>query len=236
MAPFVLFGPSHIAAMLLTVAVAVALIALVRLWAEARDTIRWALAALLTGVWAWWYVLAWHRGWLTIGDSLPMNLCDWATVATIIALLRPSQQAYELAYFWALGGTLQGMITPDTPFDFPEVRFVIFFIYHGAIIAGVLFLTFRMHYRPWLRSIPRVALCSIGYLIAAGAVDAALGTNYGFLRAKPAQLTLFAALSPWPYYIPELVLIGFLSAAILYAPWFVADRLRGRPVLALPNP
>ena len=221
--PFILFGPSHIAAMAMTLALAASLAGLARIRQSLQAAIRWALATLLIGVWAWWYVLAWHRGWLTIGDALPMNLCDWATIATIAALVYPNQKAYELAYFWALGGTLQGMITPDTPYDFPEVRFVIFFVYHGGIIAAVLFLTFGLHYRPWLRSIPRVAVWSIAYLIAAAAVDAALGTNYGFLRAKPAQLTLFAALSPWPYYIPELVLIGLLSAAILYAPWWVAD-------------
>lgn len=232
MAPFVLFGPSHLAALALTLAVAGALVMAARARNEMQGPIRWTLAALLVGVWGWWYVVAWQRGWLTVGDALPMNLCDWATIATIVALIRPNQQAYELAYFWALGGTAQGMITPDTPFDFPEVRFVIFFVYHGAIIAGVLFLTFGMRYRPWLRSIPRVALWSIVYLIAAGAVDAAFGTNYGFLRAKPVQVTLFAVLSSWPYYIPELVLLGVIFAAILYAPWFLADRLRGTRVIA----
>jgi hypothetical protein len=32
-----------------------------------------------------------------------------------------------------------------------------------------------------------------------------------------------------------LVLTALTSAAILYAPWLVADRLHGRPVLASPR-
>lgn len=227
MTPFVLFGPSHLAALALTFALPAALAVAARRHPSARAPIRWSLAAMLLGVWLWWYALAWQRGWLTIGDALPMNLCDWATIATIVTLLRPNQKSYELAYFWALGGTVQGMITPDTPYDFPEVRFLIFFVYHGGILTAVLYLTFGCRLRPWPPSIPRVVAWSLVYFCAAAAVDAALGTDYGFLRAPPAQASVFNFLSPWPYYIPELVGLGLISAAVYYAPWFIADRLRG---------
>jgi len=227
MTPFVLFGSSHLIALGLTLAVATALVVIVRQHAPADPPIRYTLGLMLLGVWAWWYVLAWSRDWLTIGDALPMNLCDWATIATLVTLFYPNQRSYELAYFWALGGTVQGMLTPDTPYDFPEVRFLIFFVYHGGIIAAVLYLTFGLRLRPWLQSLLRVVLWSFVYLIAAGATDLLLGTNYGFLRAKPAQVTLFDFLSPWPRYITELIALGFLSAALYYLPWFIADRLRG---------
>jgi len=226
MAPFVLFGRSHLIASLLSLVVPAALVALTRANQKLDKPIRWMFAALLIGVWIWWYVLAYGRGWLTFGDALPMNLCDWATIVTIATLLVPNQKTYDLAYFWALGGTIQGMITPDTPYDFPEVRFVIFFVYHGGIIAAVLYLTFGSRLRPWAKSIPRVIGWSFFYLVAAGAVNIALGTNYGFLRAAPEHDSLFRFLSPWPWYIPELIALGFLSAAIYYAPWFIADRIR----------
>jgi hypothetical integral membrane protein (TIGR02206 family) len=226
--PFVLFGRSHLIAMALTLALSGALIAAGR-WQRAADApIRTCLAALLTGDWVWWYWIGWRHGWLTLGDALPMNLCDWATIVTILALVVPRQRPYELAYFWALGGTLQGMITPDTPYDFPEVRFLNFFIYHGGIIASVLYLTFGTGLRPVLRSIPRVIAWSLVYLFAAGVVDFALGTNYGFLRAKASGETLFAFMPPWPWYIPVLIALGFASAAIYYLPWAIADRLRPR--------
>ena len=138
MTPFALFGRSHLTALVLSLIIPAALVALTGATRRVEAPIRWILAAILIGVWVWWYVLAYHRGWLTIGDGLPMNLCDWATIATIVALLHPNQKAYELSYFWALGGTVQGMITPDTPYDFPEARFLIFFVYHGGIIAAVL--------------------------------------------------------------------------------------------------
>jgi hypothetical protein len=31
----------------------------------------------------------------------------------------------------------------------------------------------------------------------------------------------------WPYYLPVVVVLGALSTLICYAPFFLADRLRG---------
>jgi len=228
MNPFVPFGPSHLIALALSLILPVVLVVAVRAWPRADRPIRYAFTLILLGVWAWSYVLAWHRGWLTVGDALPLNLCDWATIATLVTLVRPNQKSYELAYFWALGGTLQGMITPDTPYDFPEVRFVIFFVYHGGIIAAVLYLTFGLHFRPWPRSLRRVVLWSFVYFFAAALTDYALGTNYGFLRAKPSQASLYDWMPPWPTYIGVVIVLGFVTAAIYYAPWFIADRIRAR--------
>ncbi|HEX3653588.1 MAG TPA: TIGR02206 family membrane protein [Rhizomicrobium sp.] len=228
MTPFVLFGPFHLIAMALSLAAGAALVVVKRQRPAADGPIRYTLGLILLGVWILWYVLAWHRGWLTIGDALPMNLCDWATIATLVTLFRPKPKSYDLAYFWVLGGTVQGMLTPDTPYDFPEARFLIFFLYHGGIVAAVLYLTFGLRLRPQPRSLPRVILWSFAYLIVAGVTDVLLGTNYGFLRAKPAYLTLFDFMPPWPWYIPELIALGFFSAAIYYAPWFIADRIADR--------
>lgn len=224
MKPFVLFGPSHLIAMALSLAVPAALVVLARRRPRSDVFIRTAFAVLLIGTWLAWYAVAWRHGWLTVGDALPMNLCDWATIATVAALWRADQKSFDLAYFWALGGTVQGMLTPDTPFDFPEVRFLIFFAYHGGIIAAVVYLVFGRGLRPWPGSLLRVVAWSLGYLVTAGAVDAALGTNYGFLRAKPANVSLFALMPSWPQYVPVLVALGFVSLALWYAPWFIADR------------
>jgi len=228
MNPFVPFGPSHLVALALSLIVPAALVAAVRAYPRVDRPIRYGLTLILLAAWTEWYILAARRGWLTLGDELPMNLCDWASLATLVTLVWPNQRSYELAYFWALGGTLQGMITPDAPYDFPEVRFIIFFVYHGGIIAAVLYLTFGLRQRPWPQSLSRVILWSFVYLLAAVLTDYFLGTNYGFLRAKPAQASLYDFMPPWPYYIGVVIVLGFVSTAIYYAPWFIADRIGAR--------
>jgi hypothetical integral membrane protein (TIGR02206 family) len=222
--PFVFLGASHLTAMALTVAVPLALAAVTRAREAYAQHIRWGLAALLAINWIGWMLLLYEKGWLGIGNAIPLNLCDWATVATLVALMKPTQKTYELAYFWALCGTLQALITPDCVYDFPDAQFTLFFVYHGGIIAAVIYLTTGLKMRPYLMSIVRVTAWTLLYGAAAGLADWRLGTNYGFLRAKPDHLTLLDYMSPWPWYLPELLVAGVLFMLFWYLPFAVADR------------
>ena len=106
--PFVFFGTAHVAAIALAFAVPVLLAVAVRTSGNAALTnaIRWVFAVELIATYALWYWLLFARGWFGIGSALPMHLCDWAAIAVIVTLLWPNQRSYELAYFWALIGTL----------------------------------------------------------------------------------------------------------------------------------
>jgi hypothetical integral membrane protein (TIGR02206 family) len=227
--PFVLFGQQHMAVIGLTLAVPAVLAGVKRRALPDSDTLfRWLFAAVLIGTWIAWYVLFIARDWLGTGNEFPMNLCDWATVALIVTLIRPNQKAYELAYFWALAGTTQGLVTPDVTYAFPEPQFIVFLLGHGAIIAAVLYLTFGTGMRPVPASLPRVMIWSLVYAAAASLTDWLLGVNYGFFRAKPGHATFYDLLPDWPYYIPITILIGFAAVFALYVPWFIADKLRRR--------
>lgn len=226
---FVLFGPSHQAAIALTLAVPLVMALAARhehLGRQADRMTRIGLGVLLILGWVVFLTVNGARGELALERSLPMHLCDWAQVALIIALFTRNQFAYELGYFWGLGGTLQGVITPSIYYDFPDPQFIFFFIQHGGIIAGLLYLTLGSRMRPTLKSLLRVVLASLAYLAVAGLVDWLLGVNYGFLREKPAGQNLLTLLSPWPWYIPQLVLIGMLSVVIYYLPFALADGLK----------
>lgn len=225
-APFILFGPAHLIALALGVAVPLLLALWVRR-SRARDHgVRLLLAALLAAGWLGWYAMLWARGWLAAGNALPLNLCDWAQAALIVALLSRNQRAYELGYFWGLGGTLQGVITPDLPSGFPDLQFLLFMLDHAGLIAVVLYLTWGSGMRPVASSLPRVILATLFYVAIAGIADYMLGTNYGFLRGKGDHVSLLTWLAPWPWYIGELVAIGLMSVAIYYAPFWLWDRFK----------
>ena len=187
-----------------------------------------AFAAALLVTWIVWYWLIAARGWISEQTTLPMNLCDWATIATLVTLIWPNQRSYELGYFWAMSGTLQALLTPELYYDFPDPRFVIFFAFHGGTIAAVLFLTFAQSMRPYPSSLPRVTAWSLLYLVAALAVNWLFGTNFGYLNAKPTTPSLLDMMGPWPIYVIELGGVGFLHLLVLYAPFFVADRFNRR--------
>lgn len=222
--PFTPFGAPHLIVLALTVAAPLLLAALVRFCRLPLDrSARLFFAVFLAGGLICWWVLSLQRGWVAPVDALPLQLCDWAVIVLIAALLTRNQFAYELGYFWGLGGTLQGLITPALTDGFPTPQFLLFFVQHGGVIAALLYLTLGTGLRPRASSLPRVAIATLFYAAVAGFADWWLGTNYGFLRVKPPGTTLLSFMSPWPWYIPELVAVGILSLMIYYLPFAVAD-------------
>jgi hypothetical integral membrane protein (TIGR02206 family) len=185
--------------------------------------IAWIFAVAIAGVWIAWYIVFMRQGWINLGNALPLDLCSWAAIATVTALVSRHQRAYELAWFWAMAGTVQGIVTPDIPDDFPAFRFIEFSTFHGGIIAGVLFLTLGCGMRVYPRSIPRVIGWSLAYMVAAGLADWLLKVNYGFLRAKPGHASLYDLMPAWPWYIPVVVVLALLAVLICYLPFFIAD-------------
>jgi hypothetical integral membrane protein (TIGR02206 family) len=231
--PFHPFGPSHWIAMALMLAAAAALILARRVFQGSTfdKAVRWTLAAFLLADWIAYLVMFYRNGWLVLGNVLPLNLCDWATIAVVVTLLHPNQKSFELSYFWALAGTLLASITPDLAYDFPDPRFIFYFLYHAIIIASVLYMAAALGMRPVAGSLRRVIVWTLAYIAVAGTADWLLGTDYGFLRAKPGVATVFDAMPPWPWYIAVSFVIGVGAMLLLHAPYFIADRAhRPQPI------
>jgi hypothetical integral membrane protein (TIGR02206 family) len=232
--PFVMFGPAHQVAIALAFAVPVVLALLVRMANNETlyRVVRFLFAAELIATYVIWIWLLYARGWMAVGNILPMHLCDWAAIATIITLIRPNQKTYELAYFWALSATLQATLTPELALGWPDWRFIVFFGFHCGVIAAVLYMTLGMKMRPYLKSIPRAIGWTLFYGVCAGLVDWIFDVNFGFLHGKSKDPSVLDLLAPWPYYIAELVPIGIAFILVLYLPFFIADRFsqrRSRP-------
>lgn len=159
-------------------------------------------------------------------DALPLHMCDVSAIAAIVALLGRKQIAFEMAYFWALGGTLQAMLTPDLKFDFPDVRFLAFFIAHGVTLVAVAFLALGLRMRPYPISLLRIFILGNVYVVIVGVADWFTGRNYGYLHAKPLHASLLDYLGPWPWYILSLEAMAVVSYLVYYAPFFIMDRMR----------
>lgn len=225
---FVLFGGWHLAILFVTAALPLAL----ALWARRAGTpaVGTRIAVTLAGILLLDRVLA--LGWAChVGkiarwpDVLPMHLCDWATFVVVGALLTGGQRAYETAYFWGLAGTLQAVLTPDTKEAFPSVLFLSFFVGHCGIIVGVLFLTWGRGRRPGPGSVWRAVGWSQVYLVGAGVTNWLMGTNFGYLAAKPVNASLLDLFAPWPWYVLELEVLSVILYGLLYVP-FLGRRVR----------
>jgi hypothetical integral membrane protein (TIGR02206 family) len=226
-ASFLRFGPAHLSVIVLTVVTPLVLSAIVRCCGNvvAARIIAWSLAALLVGSEILRIVLLARDHQLTTDTAAAVYLCDWAAIAAVVTLIYPNQWTYEICYFWALAGTLQALLTPDLLEGFPAPRFISFFALHGGVIASVLYMTLGIGMRPFPLSIVRALAWSTVYLATAVAANAIFGTNYGYLRAKPAHPSLLDYMAPWPFYIGQLALLAIVSCLICYAPFFIVDRL-----------
>jgi len=222
------FGLAHLIVMALTISLPFVLAAFVRKsrWARSERIIARLFAVLLLANYVGYEIylaltegLAWQK-------ALPFQLCDWAMVAIIVALLTGRERWLEVAYFWGIGGTLQAIITPDLKYAFPDVRFLTFFIAHSGIVVAIAFMMIVKRFRPHWFSIVRTFAWSELYFVIAITVDLLTGENYGYLLHKPAAASLLDALSDHRVvYILQMHLLALVFFVVLYLPFALYDMI-----------
>ncbi len=209
-----IFGADHLAAL---VAVALAGVLVVR--RPVGPTLLRCLALLLIMAELIDPIVLYSRAELSLANALPLELCDLAAFATIVALWTRRQTAFEFAWFWGLSGTLQALLTPTLAEGFPSADYFRFVLLHGVVIVGALALVGRgMRLRGGAG--PGVYLVTAIYAAVLMGINFAIDANYMFLRYKPkgSVLELFG---PWPWY---LFGAAGIAAAIF---WLLARVARG---------
>jgi len=212
-----LFGLAH-----LSIVISVPVCAAGLAWIGRRKPaiarwIRFTIAALLTfnGIWWDWYRFSALR--VRLPQGLPLELCDISLWLTIYSLVRLRQRSFELAYYWGLGGAAMATLTPDLLAPLSSVSSINFFARHGGLIVAILFLLWSRLVCPRPRSW-RFAFCALNlYAVPVALFDFLFGTNYLYLRNKPASASLLNAMGTWPLYIfsaDVLALLMFLAMAI----------------------
>lgn len=214
------FGLDHIAVLAFGVAATLVLVFGGRGIRRIRDDriVRYGVASVLalTGG------TAWARN---IADGLivfPFHLCDVALATMVWALVRPKDRLVsELAFYWALSGSTQAILTPDLVQAFPSFRWISFFLLHIGLILSALYLSVRDHFILPPASIGRAWIATNIYAVIAGLLNWKLGTNFGFLARKPTNPSILDYLGPWPYYIIvcEGVALVLFSACYCCARW-----------------
>ena len=194
-----LFGPAH----LVTLAVVAAVCAAVpsaarRLPAPWPDRLARGLALFL---------LLWRAAEVTVRstvygmpwiDQLPLHLCGILVFVCAWMLWSRSYAVYEVTWFWAVGGTLQALLTPDLPVGFPHPGYLAFFVTHGTLVLSAVYATVVWGYRPRPVSIVKAWAWLNVYALLVAPVNLLLGTNYLFLRHKPEAASLLDLLPPGP--------------------------------------
>jgi hypothetical integral membrane protein (TIGR02206 family) len=203
-----------------------------------RRAICWGLAALLLLAAALAEVHRVYFGIWTLGESLPLHLCDIglfvvaATLAGAGARRTPSrvwQRCFECAFVWGLGGTLQAVLTPDVDDGALNALCLRYFVAHGGILVGVFVLTFGLRLRMERGAAGRVWLVTLLVALVVGPLDWLLGANYMYLLGPPEHPSILDALGRWPWpYLPGLVLLATGLILLCYTPFWLLAAVRSR--------
>jgi hypothetical integral membrane protein (TIGR02206 family) len=221
--PFRLFGPTHLIALTLVIAVNVSLFFWRGPSEDAKRRFRIALAAALLvdeALLHLWYV---SNGLWTPQLMLPFHLCAALIYLSAAMLLTRHQRLYEFCYLLGVSGATQALLTPDTPYEFPCWRFISMFVSHGSIVTAALYMTVVEGFRPTWASLPRALLALGLYAIPVYALNSLIGSNYLFINGKPTTASLIDALPAWPWYLPILGVIAAVMMTLIYLPFAVKD-------------
>jgi len=218
-APLRLFGLVHISILVAVPLFAAIFTALHRKLAPGSKIPHQLFAALLFLSSAMYYGYFAVHGQLTFPAHLPLELCDFSLWLVIISMLTLKPAVFDLAYYWALAGATQSLLTPNLPRNASTYLTVQFFLDHGLIVAGVLYLVWSRQLRPRPGSVAR-SMIALNILAAViGTFDAIYKTDYMFLRAKPVTVSLLTFLGPWPWYIASEEAVGVTLFLLLYHPF-----------------
>jgi hypothetical integral membrane protein (TIGR02206 family) len=127
---------------------------------------------------------------------------------------------YAILYFWGLGLSAQGLITPNLRQGPAAPSFWIYWIRHAEIVGAAAYVVIVHRYRPSWRDCGLAVGAGLAYVAAMLAVDVTFGWNYGFVgNGLPDQPSLLDFFGPWPWRVAVLVVLASLVMALLTLPW-----------------
>ena len=216
MPAFDLFGPSHLTALALTLLACVAMIRVspTLVVSPIARAMAYALLVLVI-VKPILYIFVYDWPWT---NSLPLALCRINEFLVIYMLLKRSYRVFEIAYFLAIG-SIFALLTPDLPVDFPDLRFLLFFVSHGLSVVAVLYGISGYGFRPTLRSVGRVFVFLASYTVLIAILNVLLDANYLFLMQKPEGASILDYLGPWPIYVFAMIGVAVVLCLLCYLPF-----------------
>jgi len=215
-APFVAYGPSHLAAIAVLVAGILAFLAFGR-WTRRRFDRAFAVVIVVIAVPV--QLLQFTPEEWDLQTSLPLQLCDWAWLVAAIALWSRSRLAATITYLWGLTLTSQAVLTPALTTAFPGLRWWMFWALHLLVVWAAIHVVWGMKLHPTWTTYAQTALITLTWLFVTLRFNVLVGTNYGYLNGKPAQPSALDLLGPWPMYVVAEIVIVLAGWALLTWPW-----------------
>ena len=177
-----------------------------------------------------------HTERFSASRSLPLHVCDVTLLLVPAVLVFNWRPARVILYYFGLGLSTQGFITPDLHEGPSYWPFWSFWMLHFLVVGTSLYDVAARGFRPTWRDLRFAIIVSLGYVAVLLPIDVVFGWNYGYVGpSKPEQPTLIDVLGPWPWRVPVMVGMGFLVFTLMTLPWRIAAK-RASAASASPLP
>src|SRR5690625_5699357 len=118
-----------------------------------------------------------------------------------IMLLTKNKSLFEVFYFIALAGAFQAIVTPDLNFDFPQFRYIQFFLDHFLLIAAPLMMISLYDFKVTHRSIIKSFLTLNGIAAIVFCINHIFSFNYMILSHKSNSAIFLDLLCQYTFYL-----------------------------------
>jgi hypothetical integral membrane protein (TIGR02206 family) len=229
--PFPAFGAGHMVMLaLLAFATAIACAAGVR-WRDTAGLRRaeriagWLMLAVYVTATIYWLLPANFH----IAVSIPVHMCDMTGLLAPLVLLTRVHLFRTLLYFWGLGLSSQGVLTPILDHGPEHVTFYLYWLVHLSIIGTAVYDLVARRYRPAFRDcLLAIGWCAV-WLALVLAVNLTYGVNYGYVgNITPDRPTAIDALGPWPLRVYKMIVAVLALFVGMWLPWAIAGRRQQR--------
>lgn len=161
-------------------------------------------------------------------DSWPIHLCDYAAWLIAVAMLSPMRWPRTLLFFWGLGLSTQGFLTPTVGTGVLSAEYWVFWIQHLGVVGGAVYLAAVNGYRPSLRDLRFAIAATLVLVFFMIWLNREAGTNYMYLGdSLPEKPTILDALGDYPGRLGWIVLLGALGIVLTYLGSEAVHRVAG---------
>ncbi|MBX3321884.1 MAG: TIGR02206 family membrane protein [Phycisphaeraceae bacterium] len=165
------------------------------------------------------FALVWRNlpGNFDMQEALPLQLCRVVAWACAIAMITRARWALSLTFFWGLGLSSMGFITPVVRTGPVSVSFWLFWAAHVQIVGIALYQIIVHGYGPWPRDLRFAVIASVVYVAVVVPVNLMLNVDYGYLGASAYDRTTLAGrMGAFPLRAVKMVAMGMVWMLLLY--------------------
>lgn len=168
-----------------------------------------------------------YLGKWSLQSSLPLQMCAMAAWLSGIVMFYKNQKVFEILYYWGLPGAFHSLMTPEFTLGASGFWFFEYYLAHGGIILGALWVTLVFKKRPTKGSWWKIFLWTQLVIPIIGSINYLINANYMYICAPPVVDNPFVA-GQFPEHLIVLEFAALLHFIIVYLPYGLKYRKEAR--------